>query len=264
MTLTPGGVVPIHDPRRVSLPEDILERAAAVGKLRFILATQRGQTDGFHEDSEEAHVMGAGGEAAFCWAYGVRWEETVDGYGTVPDHAPDWEIRTTTSLEYLKVRSSRKDKPSRRVTFVWKRGENDWHVLTRYIKAGDAQKAYPKRDPGNRGAPAHFVPLRDLLPITDIPHTIHAYWPVAGEPGHWECFFGHEVWKLEDHGGAIYEWPHPAELVRRPKAARPSRDPEGDHGAGLQASDGGVPPPAPHAVPHRGDAAPAVQPATDP
>lgn len=184
--------IPHWDPRIVTLPEDLAEEATAVGQARYMLAVQRGQKDSFDENSPEAHIMGARGEAAFCWAYGIRWDRTYDTFGSVPDQLPDWEIRTTKSTEHLKVRRKKapnNDDPTRRVTYVLERKDGTHFVLCRYIRAGEAQKLFPLTDPGNRKRPAHFVPLEALSRIDDIVHTIHA-WTLDG-PGY-RCIFGGE------------------------------------------------------------------------
>lgn len=185
----------VTDLRWVRPPEDgVLDLGRAVGLLRNQLSIDRGQSPAFDPATTlAAHEMGACGEAVFCWFYGIRWAQTIDGYTEIPDVAPDIEIRTASSWRGLKVRNAKKDPPKRRVTFVLhKDGSEWWYVSGLWIVAGIAQQRYPLTDPGRRRAPAHFVPKAGLSRnIEVLGHTIHVF---EVEDGETTCYGG-EPWR---------------------------------------------------------------------
>lgn len=145
----------------VALTPDEAEEARACGKLRFDRAQRRKAQDHFGTPSLDSHVLGAGGERAFSKWLRIPWECTTGRYGGASDVA-GCQIRAVsrTSL-MLKVR----DSDPLRIPVVSIVGHGDRFWIRGWCFARDARRDEWYDDPGDRGAPAWFVPNRELRPM---------------------------------------------------------------------------------------------------
>jgi hypothetical protein len=104
------------------------------------------------------HCEAACSEQAVAKAFGLYWPPSVNTYTSEPDIPPDIEVRQT-HTDRMKVR------PQDTGRVVCVTGAAPTFTLCGWLYAKEAQERYPVEDPGNWGAPAHFVPIADLKPI---------------------------------------------------------------------------------------------------
>lgn len=188
----------------VTLPPELWKRGEAVGRARAkVKGNPAFEYD--EETSEENHIYGARGEAAFAHALGLEWKGPVDTFTLVPDVEPNWEVRTTNSTNKLKVRPAiiaktgkPGDDPSRLVVFVLNERGSPHYAVIGYIIAGGAQRDYPLRDTKDRRgrwrkAPVHWVRHYDLSPINPGFHAVHGW--CKDDEGRWACAYCPEKWE---------------------------------------------------------------------
>lgn len=149
-----------------------LAKARDVGRRRYGTVDRKTLKPAFPGATVEDQIVGAEGELAFCKAAGLEWPAFVDTFTKVPDVMPNWEVRTSRRMRACKVATT--DPPDRLVVAVLKKSDATFEVHG-YIRAGGAQAHYPAVDKGNRGKPAHFVPLDRLVPIDPGFHDLCAY-----------------------------------------------------------------------------------------
>lgn len=141
-----------------------------VGRMRQEDALARGRTSNLPAAAIEfpdldAHVLGAGGECAFCKWRGVYWHPTIGDVGR-PDVAPDIDVKTT-----------KEDRHCLRVPLGasadWRyvlatRLDEETYQMRGWCYGREAKVEQFKRDPHDLGKPAYFVPpfaLRNPLSI---------------------------------------------------------------------------------------------------
>lgn len=180
----------------VYLTPEELRRAADVGNLRQEHSARR-KARFDQKTTPRAHVVGAMGELAFCKGLGFEWMGYVDTFKTVPDVAPFWEVRATTSLFNLPVKpvwtdEGGGDHPYEQVAFVLA-SPPDFKILG-FITAGWAQQNLPAvdrpdRDGNPRDRPAHWVTEYMLTPINEGFHTTCGWINGYSDRQGWLCLY---------------------------------------------------------------------------
>ena len=151
----------------VTLNDAEFAEGTRVGLLR--VHHSRGREPSFayadKEDERRNHILGSMGECAFCKVMGLVWPKRVNTFRSLPDVDPYWEVRTSPNPAYLKVRPN--DDPDQFAVQVV--GEHGGRVFTvvGFIYIREAF-SYPKRDPGNRNRPAHFIPTANVTRIEEL------------------------------------------------------------------------------------------------
>lgn len=160
--------------------------ANKVGEARWARVKRNGSKAKFAGATMERHLEGARGELAFCRALGLVWPASDGTYLTAPDVWPNWEIRTSPSMQGVKVVDT--DPEHRLVAWV-AGGRVPYFEVKGYIRAGGAKRHRDwYDDPGNRGRPIWLVPPARMIPIDPDFHSVHAY-TRSEIDGRWECAF---------------------------------------------------------------------------
>jgi hypothetical protein len=138
-------------------------------------------------EGREPQVLDAMAELALCRALGFTWPARNEG----PSVDPYWKVRYSPTPGQVKVKGS---------------DDSDWIValvtgtppafkLIGHVTVNWAKTNIKPEDPGNLGAPAHFVPSQKLAGFDPGFHAICGW--VKSRFGYWEC-----AWC-----GARFEWP---------------------------------------------------------
>jgi hypothetical protein len=161
------------------LTEKEMDVARRVGLRR--LRDAKGQPHWAYDgrSGTDTHIVGAQAELAFCRALNLTWSASVNTYN-VADVAPFWQVRHSNRLD---VKVAVRDNPEWGVVAV--RGRPPRFEIVGYVLAGGVQARYPLQDPGQRHAPAHFVPYSRLTPINPGFHAVHQWMQYRGR---WICF----------------------------------------------------------------------------
>lgn len=159
--------------RVVTLSPEQVAEALDCARRHLDRVRERGlksRADDSKDDPTRNARLGYAGQRAFCVWLGVPWTCSVDGFKN-PDVGP-YEIRTS-GLPYLKVKGAETgagaDPDGQVIVFVHRLGKATFRIVG-WMQAGEA-KRHPewKRDPGNRGMPAFWVPLSALRPMGELP-----------------------------------------------------------------------------------------------
>lgn len=156
---------------RVTLDPNDQAWAGDVGKMR--MAKAKGKPKWAYKDGRSGvstHIIGAMAELAFCRGLGLVWPASEGVGRREPDVWPRWEVRWA-GPPMLKVATN--DPPDRYAALV--RGKIPNFEIIGYCIAGWAQRTKTLQDPGKRGQPAYFVPIRELVPINPGFHDFHGF-----------------------------------------------------------------------------------------
>lgn len=144
-----------------------LNQAALVGVRRQVQAIREGRKLTHGADGDHAwtyHIEGAAGEMAVAKVLGRYWSASVGTFKGDGDVGPV-EVRTRSRHTYdLIVRGDDRDD----AVFVLATGRAPNFVVRGWIRGGDAKQPAYLLDPGNRDAPAWFVPHDQLHPIDTL------------------------------------------------------------------------------------------------
>ena len=146
---------------KVTLTAAELATAAQVGSARHIDSLVNKRRPGFRENYAgelwARHIEGACGELAFCKAYGIYWNGSVNAFGEA-DVGANIQIRTSENGRKLKVRTDEDDG----AIVVLVAGKAPRYEIVGWIVAKEAKQDKWLSDPGGYGKPAYFVPRTAL------------------------------------------------------------------------------------------------------
>jgi len=174
----------------VRLSSNDVKWAMEVGNDRWLRAKKRKSKARFKGAKLEHHLMGAGGELAFCRALGLAWPASLDSYhdDNKPDVYPNWEVRTAPRMRGVKVVDT--DSDSRLA--VWVRGDrpdqNPTYEIMGYLRAGGVKRHLEWfKDRFEKDRAFWLAPERNMVPINPDFHDACGY--ARDEMGRWACAF---------------------------------------------------------------------------
>ena len=158
-----------------------------VGAARWRRVKREHRKAKFAGADEKKHLQGARGELAFCRAMGLIWPASDGTFQSEPDVWPNWEIRTSPSMQGVKVVDT---DPDHRLVVWVAGGDAPYFEVKGYIRAGGAKRHRDwYDDPGKRNRPIWLVPPSRMIPIEPGFHRDgHAY-AINEETGLWGCAF---------------------------------------------------------------------------
>lgn len=167
---------------RISLHSDDRRWATEIGKARWTYSKKIKSKPRFADAKEEHHIIGAGGELAFCRALRLPWPASNRTYKSEPDVPPRWEVRTSPGMRGVKVTPEDDDD----ALVVWVAGKMPVFEIMGYIRAGGA-KRHPEWfvDPGSRKRSIYLVPPNRMIEIEPGFHSAHAF--MQDLWGDWFC-----------------------------------------------------------------------------
>ena len=143
------------------------EMAATVGIRRHAIALSRSYSNRNNEPQTyqwNPHVLGACGECAFAKASGLYWSgglNTFHGRGGDVKHI---EVRTRSRMNYdLIIRDDDDPKKPYVLVLAPPSPRPVFHVAGWIY--GEEARRFPKKNYGNKGKPAWFVPQEALRPV---------------------------------------------------------------------------------------------------
>lgn len=158
------GVVTLTDPEL----REALE-CAQLHLKRVAESRLKSRADDSKDDPVRNARLGYAGQRAFAIWLGVPWKCSVSGF-KLPD-VEQYEIRTSSRAD-LKIKGAETgpgaDKDETIVVAVQRTGPRTFRIAG-WIYARDGKQDRWKRDPGNRGMPAFWVPLTALRPMRELP-----------------------------------------------------------------------------------------------
>ncbi len=172
--------------RRVKLNKGEMRWAAQIGVERNIEAAFRGYAHRAGMADAEGwknHIDGACGELAFCKAFGLAWDGTVNTFKVGGD-VGSVEIRTARveggkREPRLIIRSSDKDYSP--YVLVWLRHPNDFEVVG-WISGIEGKQRRYQFDGATGRPPCYFVPHTRLRHIEDCPRPDPIPWLEQADP----------------------------------------------------------------------------------
>lgn len=174
----------------VRLTSNDIRWATQVGQVRWRRAKSKGSKARFKGATEAHHLIGAGGELAFCRALGLPWPASIDSYSDEgkPDVYPNWEVRCSPKMRGIKVVET---DPENRLV-AWVVGDvpaNDpMYTVMGYIRAGGAKRRLEwHKDRFGKDRPFWLVPERNMVPIDARFHDTCGL--METEPSLWTCAF---------------------------------------------------------------------------
>lgn len=173
--------------RRVKLNKGEMRWAAQIGVERNVEAMFDGRRHRAGMDDGEGwknHCDGAAGELAFCKAFGLAWDGTVNTFKLCGD-VGQVEIRTARIktqdrfLPRLIIRPE--DKDDSPYVLVWMRHPNVFDVVG-WAYGRECKRQEFARDFNERGYPAYFVSRGSLRDIETCPRPDPIPWLEQADP----------------------------------------------------------------------------------
>jgi hypothetical protein len=149
------------DQMNIILDEDEALFCHNVGLIRQTYSMNMSNKHGMSDDMDDGlkiHILGAGGEMAFCKAYNIRYLPKINTFGDQPDVDPDIEVKTGSHESYrLMVRPSAK--MDHKFNLVLRSYPH--FIVCGWIFGYEAEKLGTWESPGNRPG-AWFVKRESL------------------------------------------------------------------------------------------------------
>jgi hypothetical protein len=174
----------------IRLNSNDVKWAMQVGEERWNRAQKRKSKARFKGAKREHHLIGAGGELAFCRAMGLTWPASLDSYhdDDKPDVYPNWEVRCSPRMRGIKVVET---DPDQRMV-VWVVGDDpsqhSLYTVMGYMVAGGAKRHtewYSDRYGNDRAF--WKVPENKMVPIDPGFHDQCGF--AENSDGVWSCVF---------------------------------------------------------------------------